>query len=241
MVMLLHELEANHEAERKQKILAHVERYKVTLVHVVKRLFFPSYRIPDHEEGYRLALAVLETLTTEGKLDRVSGKSECARNLFVWPGHRLKEDADLARLWFCCMRRELRYLALHEEVTPLFEAEQLKPPYHNYSHAVCDVDGGPVLMRLYLCLAEKKNARQQLGQHIGQKAKSFRHWIEVGSYGIAVLVQSAEKQQEMERLLKTRHGGQAPLCEQARFLVETVPTLQTFPQAIQQHIKETWK
>lgn len=238
---LLWEQDQSTEEKLVAAVLEHAKRYRITLVHAVKRLFFPPGLEPDHEKAYRKALSLLCRLADAGHLERLSGKSEFAKNVFFHPGHRIKEDADLARLWFCLMMRERRHLTTHDEVTPLFDAEGLKSPYFNYSHAVADTPGGPAVLRLYLCLAEKKAAREQLVSHVGQKAKNFRTWIDSGSYGVAVLVQSEQKKKEMESLLAKSHGGKPPLREQARFVVEFVPTVQTFPQAIKKHVEELWK
>ena len=238
---LLWEQQVGTEGERRAAVLRHVKRYKITLVHAVKRLFFPPHVEPDHKKAYAAALALLNSLAEEGRLERLKGRSEFARNVFISPGHMLKEDADLSRIWFCLMNRERRHLTQHDEVTPVFDAEYADPPYHNYAHAIADAPGGPVLLRLYLCAAEKKHARQQLVDHISKKAKSFRNWVDSGSYGVAVLVQSEQKRKEIDSLISRSHGGKPPLREQARFVVETVPTVQSFPQAIKKHEAELWR
>ena len=78
MIVRLERRSAAAERERVEKILAHVARCRITLTYVVKRLFFPAYEFPDHDEALRLAKAALDALVVEGRLERVRGESEFA-------------------------------------------------------------------------------------------------------------------------------------------------------------------
>ncbi|QEG35836.1 hypothetical protein [Bythopirellula goksoeyrii] len=245
-----------------QRILGHVDRYRITTPHVVERLFFSAEVGPDHHASIQQATEALGELVSAGKLLRLvepqsskknSATSDSAatkiskpqgsfaESVYVHPEHKLTAGVDLARLWFCCLDTERRYFALHEEIEPLFAEEGIDPPYHNFFHAISQEEGGDVLFRLYLCRAEKKNARDQLKSILTKYAKQFHQWIDQGSYGVAVIVQTKQKKNEIEQLLQKSYGGKLPLDNQARFIVTVVPTEQSYPEAIKQYEKKVWK
>ena len=242
MPLLLSDQKREVDRERIEKVLLHVERYKITLVHIVKRLFFPTYFDPDHKRGLARARSLLDSLVDLGMLTRIAGRSAFAKNSYVLPGHVVKEDADLARLWYCLGTRTRRHLCKFSEIKPVFEAEEgTTSPFHNFSLAIEDTYGGPVFQRLYLCMAEKRSAKEMIAQAIGSKAKGFRQFVDGGDYGVAVLVQSEQKKKEIEKLITSSHGGKAPLRELGRVSVSLMPQLQTLSQALRHHEEELWK
>lgn len=209
-----------------QAVLSMARRSKLVLKQVVREQWFAS--ATDDSPADRL----LCRLVDEGRLIRVEGRLAFARSAYLLPGHTLRADADLAKVWFCYLSGMRGYLTTWEETKELYEREQLTPPFHNLSFALVDKEGGPVLLRLYYCLAEKKNAAIQLRTAVGKSARSFEHWCAEGSYGVAVLVNTEPKKREVAKLLKASFGGAPPLEEQARFIVEVVPTAERFGQAV---------
>ena len=233
-----------------QRILSHVGHYGITTPHATERLFFHTDDSADRSEQLNQAVAALDELTAEGKLTRIGkarkkkGKAlqevsnrkwTFERSVYVQPEHKIKPWYDLARLWFCCLERQRRFYVQHEEIKPLFAAEGIEPPYHNFFHAMADEEGGPVLYRLYLCQAEKKNAAQQIAKIIGQNAKQFLNWIDQGSYGVAVIVQTAQKKKEIEDKLAESYGGKESLNQRARFIVTIAPAEKDYPAAIERY------
>lgn len=55
---------------RKQRVLAHIERYRLTIPLVVARLFYPPHMIPDRKSATKSALKLLENLVYEKKIVR---------------------------------------------------------------------------------------------------------------------------------------------------------------------------
>ena len=207
-----------------EAVIAHVTRYRVSTLSLIKMLFFS-----DDASTFD---AIIDALLKSGKLKRIKGKSAFAIDAVTVPGVTVKADGDLAKLWFCCSG-ERRYLLGFDELRDLFSAEKLAPPYHNLSFCLAFDTGMPVLLRLYLCVAEKKSAREQLKNAIGKAAKSFAHWGADGSFGVAVMVTSDSKKTEIEKLLATSYGGNPPLNSAARFVVEVVATPETYPEMVE--------
>ncbi|MAT70856.1 MAG: hypothetical protein CMJ58_15180 [Planctomycetaceae bacterium] len=208
------------------RILRHVHRYKVTLPAAVARLLYPADASGQAIAREEIAGA-LARLVADGRLVQLPGDSELARHLYVQPGHDVKWT-DVARLWWCCLDDIVRHLVAYSELKPVYAAERIPPPFHNYSHAVCEADGGPVLTRIYQCQAARKNAREQIRRHLTQNSKAFSSWLEDGSYRLAVLVPSAQRKQEIEQVVHESFRAGPPLAELAGITVSVVPTEETF-------------
>ena len=229
--------EFDQTAPLQMRILRHVERYKATLPAAVRRLLYPA----DVCETPAIVAEVAEALrqlVEERRLAQLAGGSELARNLHFLPGHDVK-PTDIARLWWCCLGDRVRYLVTYAELKPLFAAEQIPPPFHNYSHAVCEADGAPALTRIYQCQAARKNAREQIRRHLTQNSKAFARWVDEGSYRLAVLVPSAERQREIEQVVAESFRAGPPLAELAGITVSVVPTAETFAAMHAAYLQET--
>lgn len=231
------------------RILRHAELYGLTTPHVVERLFIHSQDSISHQTSLENATELLLELSDRRRLARLEGadtgsEESFERNAFVYPGHELRTGDDLARLWFCCMGGKRRHAIEYREMIEQFNAEGIGDrdgPHHNFFHALAQEEGGPVLYRLYICRAERKNAREQMRNIIGKNARPFRYWIDQGSYGVAVLVQSPQKQHEIEQLLQKSYGGRPTLHQQARFIVSVVPTEADYGMAIKKYEHEAWE
>lgn len=227
------------------RLFAHAARYNLTTPHAAKRLFFSH--LNDHEEGLSMAIDALEQLVQQQRLTRVKKTSrrpserwDFQQSAYVPRGQSLGTN-DLARLWFCCLDTDRRHYATHDEIRPLFEVEgEGKPPYHNFFHAVANEDGGAVLYRLYICKATKASAQGQLAKIIGANARGFQPWIEQGSYGVAVLVETPEKAREIEQLLDRQHADRPTFNDRARFIVAVTPTERDYASAVANHEATQW-
>lgn len=234
-----------------QRILRHVDRYRMTTPHVIERLFCQEASGGDRRQQLEQARAMLDELVADGLLSRLVKKGKKQANssqnngfeesVYLHPEHRINAITDLARLWFCCLDSQRRYYVTHEEIKPLFAAEGIKPPYHNFFHAIAAEEGGDVLYRLYVCKAEKKSAGQQIRNILNKYAKSFQHWIDEGSYGLAVIVQSKQKAKEIEALLDESYAGKSTLNDRARFLIRVAPAESDYAEAIVRYERQLWQ
>jgi len=207
------------------RIMRFFERYKASIPAALgNAVLNPSQRSLQGRQ--EVQEAVLELLN-RGQLVRLVGDSVFAKNVLHLPGHDVK-ITDITRVWWCCMEAEQRHLVTYSELKALFAAEDLEPPFHNYSHALYRAPGGPVLTRIYQCNAEKKNAREQIRRHVTENSKKFVHWLDEGSYRLAVLVRSPQRKLEIEKLITERYRSAPALAETAGITVSVVPTEQTF-------------
>lgn len=257
MIPMLFDTEGGGTLE--QRIVRHVSRYRITTPHVTKRLFFDMGGSSDHLATLLEVQATLDELVSLGKLERISNtkkkiqsaskkqnvppkpKWTFTNSVYVHPGHKIKAGDDLARLWFCCLDKQRRHFTVREELEALFRSEGIKPPYHNYFHAIAHEEGGPVLYRIYICRAEWKSAGQQIRKIIGTNAREFRHWIDQGSYGVAILVPTKQKKNEINQRLQNSYGGQPPLHDKARLIVSVAPTEGDYEQSIVSYERDWWQ
>lgn len=208
-------------------ILSFVGRYKVCTASSISRMLHRETPGAG-EDLYRQVECALRQLVANGQLSQLEGDSPLASHVYFLPDHVLK-PTDIARLWWCCLDIEVRPLVTYSELKRLYAAEGIKPPFHNYSHAIVEYEGGPAICRIYQCSAtSRKNIREQIRRHLTTNAKSFGHWIDEGSYRLAVLVTSPAKQKMVEALVAEPYRDSPPLSDLAGITVSVVPDEQTF-------------
>lgn len=209
-----------------QRILRHCTRYKATLIAALIRVLLSADQQRDPGAIEELQAAVAD-LIDRAQLEKLSGESVLSREVLFLPGHTLKAT-DIAQTWWCCMEPERKHLITYEELKPLFAAENIPSPFHNYRHALIDSDGGPSLHRIYQCRADRKNSREQIRRHLTENSKNFSQWLDEGSYRLAVLVTSEARKQAILKIISESYRAAPPLQDIAGITVSVVPTEETF-------------
>lgn len=209
-----------------QRIMRHSTRYKATFIAALIRVLLSADEQKDPGAIEELKAAVTD-LIERALLEKLSGESALAREVLFLPGHPLKAT-DIAQTWRCCMESERGHLITYEELKPLFSAENIPSPFHNYRHALIDTDGGPSLHRLYQCRADRKNAREQIRRHLTENSKKFSHWLDEGSYRLSILVTSKARKETILKMISESYRAAPPLRELAGISVSVVPTEETF-------------
>lgn len=192
-----------HDAERDERILAHIGRYRVTLRPVLDRLFFGA----DSSGCGNVLARMLQAgsirsrvltgrlcyyqLTEKGAAGRVpEGRSREIR------GQALR--GDLSILWFCCMQDVRRQRLEQAETAKLF------PELRRVPHVV--EPGEPkVLFRIRVVGPRTKPGQivREIRRHVfaAREAEdgSLAAWIEKRYYAFAVLAERPERVQAIRR------------------------------------------
>lgn len=134
--------------------------------------------------------------------------------------------SNLAVLWHCTMEANRSYRLSGKEVRELFPK---KPPHHNTIHCITDEDAAPVVYRAYVSASEAKAILKEAKRLIvaALENSSLRPFVVNGEYGLALLVETAQKRDRLREMLQNPPKRQAGLAEMARIKVEIGPSPQT--------------
>ncbi|TWT37448.1 hypothetical protein KOR34_23990 [Posidoniimonas corsicana] len=216
-----------------QRVLLHLSRYKASFLEAVAAAVLSPAEVERRDKLQEVDDAI-STLCDCGKLERLRGDSFFARRGVYLAGHTTKMT-DIALVYYCFLGEERRWLVTYQELKPLFAAENLPCPFHNYRHVLTRRQGVPTLARVYHCKAANKNAREQIRRHITEHSKGFGHWVDDGSYQLSVLVASEGRKKEVEQLITETYRTSPPLGELAGITVSVVPTEETFEKMVGRH------
>jgi len=230
----------------RDKILNHVERYRLTVPWVVAKLFFPAHLEPDRKRAVKKAGSLLSQYTR----GRILAEGECPgedgreRPKYYLPAGATPGEnainADISLLWFCHADDVPRHRLNRNDLKDLME----ELPYKNIAHCIEGVrgiegvKGAAVIYRMAPTTAEVKEIIRMARRHLKDARRKFAPLIDSGDYGFAILVDKAAKAQEIAAALAAPHpNGGPPLTEQARFVVHVAPRAESFAQALREKIE----
>jgi hypothetical protein len=225
--------------DRDDKISKHIGRHGVSLRVVIEKLFF-DWATCDH---------VVNRMMKEGRIVSESGLPgglNCyrlslseARSRGV-PEHRArpKKGAALREalqvLWFCCMSDKKRSRLERLQISKNFGNGRGsgKP------HCAEDHDGKLIVYRIH---APGPNSRDEYllksirGEYESAMERAeIRKWIESGTFGFAVLVETPERRERLRRMIQ-KHGPQ-----EIQIIVEVVPGLSNIAMMIRTSKEESY-
>lgn len=223
-------------AERREQMLDHIGRYRVTLRATLEHLFnldpgndilelrraglvAQNHGLPGRLGCYRLTAA-----GTTGRVPRDRGAADFVGRALL---------THLSVLWFSCMMAEQSRVRLEaDELERLLGKEA--PPVDQAPHCADQVGPGEdaQLYRVFV-LGQRSREDHTLAAIARATDSALRErgklatWIESGVYGFAVLTEMEERCEDVRTELRKRG-----LLTKARFLVESVPGPATLKRAL---------
>jgi hypothetical protein len=223
--------------ERDEKIIKHIGRYGLSIRAVIEDRFFDG-ATSDH---------VINRLTKEKKISSEGGipGGLCYYHLTISearsrgvPDHRARRKKSSALrqalqvLWFCCMCDKKRNRIERRQLGAAFGTGKGTGKPH-----CAEIDGErSVVYRLY---TPGPNSRDdyllkvlRADYEAALEMPSLKEWIESSAFGFAVLVETPERQEKLQRLF--RKAGPKKIVVK----VEVVPGLSNLAVALKRRLEE---
>lgn len=213
----------------KEKVMKHVERYRLTTPSITAKLFYPAHLHPRRTDAIERAEKLLATYAKGGLLTEGEAPGEPRPKYYLPHGATPGEaavNADIAILWFCVGGRAMRHRLSHGELKQLVP----NPPYRNIAHCIEGVRGfegaspAATLYRVAPTTAEVKEVVRMTRRHLKDAQKKLGRLVEHGDYGFALLVDNDAKAKTLREALAQPHpDGDPALDQQARMEVHVTP------------------
>ena len=226
---MTHDEKRRQEFALKEKVMKHVERYRLTTPTTIAKLFFAAHLYPKRTEAIKRAEKLLTAYTKGKLLTEGEAPGESRPKYYLPHGATPGEaavNADIAILWFCLGGPVARHRLSHGELKQLIP----NPPYRNITHCIEGVRGfegaspAAVIYRMAPTTAEVKEVVRMTRRHLKDAQKKFGRLVDYGDYGFAILVDNDAKANTLREALAQPHpDGDPPLDQQARMEVHVTP------------------
>lgn len=216
---------------RDELILDHIGRYTISIRRIIEDLFFEGGSCGnalDRLAEKQLIQRVPKVLQGNYSYYQLTPKGAKSRGLppnKATPKGELALSQNLAALWFCCKGSLWRKRLSDQELETLFGA----PEGGNVIHvAQNDSDEHTTVFRLFVP-GENTQVKRGYARTVRKSAyeamkdRRLLPWIERSTYRFAVLVHSAVRKDELQRLIRLEDFPRLPVH------IEIAPTPSTLP------------
>lgn len=222
-----------------QALVEHLERMRLTIACVVRRLFLPAHAYPDRQWAMTLAERALNQLVKRKRAIEIECPGRTRPKLYLPAGSRQGEAAigyDLGTLWATLVRPLPRYRLTNEELRDLLDP----CPYKNIRHVIeptAEIEGNQVtgiIYRIYPTSAELKEVIRSIKKAVKDAKKLMPKLVENGDYGILVLAETRSKVKAIEKELNRTDDRGRSIAQSARIVIEYAPKPETLSKALKE-------